>query len=101
MRPSLILPPVEPEVFPEALGCLNAGCGGCHVQHWPAALNPLRDTRLAAFVAHHYLYLTCARRTHLPRLAARGGPRPDKRAAQGRVGMSSGAATAVGPWAGR
>ena len=34
MRQSLILPPVQAEVYAEVIGCPYAGCGCSHVLHW-------------------------------------------------------------------
>jgi hypothetical protein len=61
MRLSLILPPVQPDVYPDAIGCPYPGCGGRHVQHWQAVAKPLRDTQLAEVVAHRYRCLRCGR----------------------------------------
>jgi transposase-like protein len=61
MRLSLILPPVQPEVYPAVAGCPYAGCGGHHVQHWQAVPKPLRDTVLAAVVAQRYRCVRCGR----------------------------------------
>jgi hypothetical protein len=52
MRLSLILTPVQPEVYPEVAGCPDAPCGGRHVQHWQAVPKPLRDTQVQEVVAH-------------------------------------------------
>lgn len=61
MRLSLILPPVQPEVYPEISGCPDAGCGGRHVQHWQAVAKPLRDTQVQEVVAHRYRCVRCGR----------------------------------------
>jgi hypothetical protein len=61
MRLSLILPPVQPEVYPDVTGCPYAGCGGHHVQHWQAVPKPLRDTALHAVVAQRYRCVWCGR----------------------------------------
>ena len=61
MRLSLLLPPVQPEVYPVVAGCPYAGCGGRHVQHWQAAPKPLRDTQFAEVVAHRYRCVRCGR----------------------------------------
>jgi transposase-like protein len=61
MRLSLILPPVQPEVFPEVSSCPYAGCGGRHVQHWQAVPKPLRDTVLSDVVAQRYRCVRCGR----------------------------------------
>ena len=54
MRLSLILPPVQPEIYPAVVACPYAGCGGQHVQHWQSVTKPLRDTQLAEVVAQRY-----------------------------------------------
>ena len=51
MRLSLILPPVQPEVYSAVQTCPYAGCGGGHFQHWQAVAKPLRDTQFAEVVA--------------------------------------------------
>ena len=61
MRLSLILPPVQPEVYPAVTGCPDAGCGGQHVQHWQAVRKPLRDTQLSEVVALRYRCVRCGR----------------------------------------
>lgn len=61
MRLSLILPPVEPEVYPVVAGCPYAGCGGRHVQHWQAVAKPLRDTQVQDVVAHRSRCVRCGR----------------------------------------
>ena len=61
MRLSLILPPVQPEVYPAVTGCPAAGCDGRHVQHWHAVPKPLRDTQLRQVVAHRYRCVRCGR----------------------------------------
>ena len=33
MRLTLLLPPVQPENYPDIADCPYAGCGGGHVQH--------------------------------------------------------------------
>jgi transposase-like protein len=61
MRLSLILPPVQPAVYPDVTGCPYAGCGGQHVQHWQAVPKPLRDTALHEVVAQRYRCVRCGR----------------------------------------
>jgi transposase-like protein len=61
MRLSLILPPVQPEVYPEVSRCPYPGCGGRHVQHWQAVPKPLRDTQLGQVVAQRYRCVRCGR----------------------------------------
>jgi hypothetical protein len=61
MRLALILPPVQPAVYPEVTGCPDAGCGGQHLQHWQAVAKPLRDTQLSAVVAQRYRCVRCGR----------------------------------------
>lgn len=61
MRLSLILPPVQPEVYPAEAACPYAGCGGRHVQHWQATPKPLRDTQFSEVVAHRYRRVRCGR----------------------------------------
>jgi hypothetical protein len=72
MRLTLILPPVEPEVYPAEAACPYAGCGGRHAQHWQAVPKPLRDTQLSEVVAHRY---RCVRGGRTFRVYPRGvGP---------------------------
>ncbi len=61
MRLSLILPPVQPEVYGDQPGCPYAGCGGSHVQHWQAVPKPVRDTQVHEVVAHRYRCVRCGR----------------------------------------
>jgi len=61
MRLSLILPPVQPEVYPAVPGCPAADCGSRHLQHWQAVSKPLRDTQVATVTAHRYRCLRCGR----------------------------------------
>jgi transposase-like protein len=61
MRLSLILPPVQPEVYPAVTGCPYAGCGGQHLQHWQAVAKPLRDTQLREVIAQRYRCVRCGR----------------------------------------
>jgi hypothetical protein len=61
MRLSLILPPVQPEVYPVVGVCPYVGCGGRHVQHWQAVPKPLRDTQIAEVVAQRYRCVRCER----------------------------------------
>ena len=61
MRLSLILPPVQPEVYPVVETCPSAGCGGGHFQHWQAVAKPLRDTQLREVVAQRYRCVRCGR----------------------------------------
>jgi hypothetical protein len=61
MRLSLLLPPVQPGVYPAIPGCPYAGCGGTHVQRWQAVPKPLRDTQLTQVVAQRYRCVRCGR----------------------------------------
>lgn len=61
MRLQLVLPAVQPEVYPAVAHCPAAGCGGQHVQHWQAVRKPLRDTMLDEVVAHRYRCVRCGR----------------------------------------
>jgi len=61
MRLTLILPLVDPEVYPAVTGCPDTRCGGQHVQHWQAVAKPLRDTQIQAVVAHRYRCVRCGR----------------------------------------
>jgi hypothetical protein len=61
MRLALILPPVQPEVYPEVTTCPYDGCGGRHFQHWHAVPKPLRDTQLSEVVALRYRCVRCGR----------------------------------------
>jgi hypothetical protein len=61
MRLSLILPPVQPEVYPAVATCPYVGCGGEHVQHWQAVPKPLRDTQLHQVIALRYRCVRCGR----------------------------------------
>jgi transposase-like protein len=61
MRLSLILPPVEPEVYPALERCPYPGCGGRHFQHWQSVAKPLRDTQLSEVVALRYRCVRCGR----------------------------------------
>jgi hypothetical protein len=61
MRLSLILPPVQPDVYPQGTGCPDAGCGGQHLQHWQAVPKPLRDTVHREVVAQRYRCVRCGR----------------------------------------
>jgi hypothetical protein len=61
MRLSLLLPPVQPEVYPAVAGCPYAGCGGQHLQHWQAVPKPLRDTQFQQVVAQRYRCVRCGR----------------------------------------
>jgi hypothetical protein len=61
MRLTLILPPVQPEVYPAEAACPYAGCGGRHVQHWQAVPKPVRDTHVHEVVAHRYRCVRCGR----------------------------------------
>lgn len=61
MRLSLLLPAVQPAVYPAIDGCPAAECGGRHVQHWQAVPKPLRDTQLHEVVAHRYRCVRCGR----------------------------------------
>jgi transposase-like protein len=61
MRLSLILPPVQPEVYPAVTRCPSPGCGSPHVQHWQAVPKPLRDTQVQEVVAQRYRCVRCGR----------------------------------------
>jgi hypothetical protein len=61
MRLALILPPVQPDVYPQVTGCPDAGCGGQHLQHWQAVPKPLRDTVHREVVAQRYRCVRCGR----------------------------------------
>ena len=61
MRLSLILPPVQPAVYPDVIGCPYLGCGSPHVQHWQAVRKPVRDTQVQDVVARRYRCVHCGR----------------------------------------
>ena len=61
MRLSLILPPVQHEVYPTVERCPYPGCGGPHVQHWQSVPKPLRDTQVGEVVAMRYRCVRCGR----------------------------------------
>lgn len=61
MRLSLILPPVQPAVYPVVETCPYAGCGGGHFQPWQAVPKPLRDTQLTEVVAQRSRCVRCGR----------------------------------------
>ena len=61
MRLSLILPPVQPEVYPAVATCPYAGCDGRHVQPWQAVPKPLRDTVHREVIAQRYRCVRCGR----------------------------------------
>jgi transposase-like protein len=61
MRLSLILPPVQAEVYPVVETCPYAGCWGQHFQHWQTVAKPLRDTQLAAVQAQRLRCVRCGR----------------------------------------
>jgi len=61
MRLTLVLPPVQPEVYPEQPQCPSARCGGRHLQHWQAVPKPLPDTQFREVVAHRYQCARCGR----------------------------------------
>jgi len=61
MRLSLILPPVQPAVYPAVVSCPHAGCGGQHVQHWQGVPKPLRDTQFQTVIAQRYRCVRCGR----------------------------------------
>jgi hypothetical protein len=61
MRLLVILPPVQPEVYPEPDGCPYAGCGSRYVQFRQAAKKPLRDPFVGEVVAHRYQCPRCGR----------------------------------------
>ena len=61
MRLSLILPPVQPAVYPDVRGCPYAGCGGQHLQQWQTVPKPLRDTQLQEVIAVRYRCVRCGR----------------------------------------
>ncbi len=60
-RLTLILPPVQPAVYPEVVACPYAGCGGQHVQHWQSVPKPLRDTQFGEVIAQRYRCVRCGR----------------------------------------
>jgi hypothetical protein len=101
MRLTLILPPVQPEVYPAEATCPYAGCDGRHAQHWQAVPKPLRDTQLSEVVAHRYRCVRCGRTFRV----YPAGVGPDQTSARLKgvavmfyvLGMSDGAvATALG-----
>jgi hypothetical protein len=61
MRLSLILPPVQPAVYPVVATCPYAGCEGGHFQPWQAVPKPLRDTQLTEVVAQRARCVRCGR----------------------------------------
>jgi len=61
MRLTLVLPPVQPEVYPDVAGCPYVGCGGRHLQHWQTVSKPLRDTVLHEVIAQRYRCVRCGR----------------------------------------
>jgi hypothetical protein len=61
MRLSLILPPVQPEVYPSLERCPSPGCCGQQFHHWQSVAKPLRDTQLAEVVAHRLRCVRCGR----------------------------------------
>jgi hypothetical protein len=61
MRLSLILPPVQPEVYPAVERCPSAGCEGEHFQHWQAVAKPLRDTVYREVIAQRSRCVRCGR----------------------------------------
>jgi hypothetical protein len=61
MRLSLLLPPVQPAVYPALQGCPYVGCGGRHFQHWQAVPKPLRDTVLTEVIAQRHRCVRCGR----------------------------------------
>jgi hypothetical protein len=61
MRLSLILPPVQPAVYPVVETCPYAGCGGRHFQHWQTVPKPLRDTQVHEVVAQRSRCVRCGR----------------------------------------
>jgi hypothetical protein len=61
MRLTLILPPVQPAVYPAVTTCPYAACGGQHFQHWQAVPKPLRDTQLREVVAQRERCVRCGR----------------------------------------
>jgi hypothetical protein len=61
MRLSLILPPVQPAVYPAVETCPYAGCGGQHFQHWQAVRKPLRDTVWTEVTAQRHRCVRCGR----------------------------------------
>jgi hypothetical protein len=61
MRLSLMLSPVQPEVYPAVATCPDADCGGRSLQHWQAVPKPVRDTQVSEVVAHRYRCVRCGR----------------------------------------
>ncbi len=61
MRLKLLLPRVEPEVFPESVTCPYPGCASPHVQVRQVVPKPLRDTQVAQVVARRYDCRRCGR----------------------------------------
>jgi hypothetical protein len=61
MRLSLILPPVQPAVYPVVETCPYAGCGGRQFQHWQTVPKPLRDTQVHEVVAQRSRCVRCGR----------------------------------------
>jgi hypothetical protein len=61
MRLQLILPPVQPEVYPAVETCPYEACGGRHFQHWQTVPKPLRDTQVSEVAAQRYRCVRCGR----------------------------------------
>jgi hypothetical protein len=60
MRLLMRLPTVDPVAVPEPHTCPH-GCGGQHFKRRQVVSKPLRDTKLAAVVAHRYGCVRCGR----------------------------------------
>lgn len=60
MRLLMRLPAVDPAALPEPHTCPH-GCGGQHFKLRQVVTKPLRDTKLAAVVAHRYGCVRCGR----------------------------------------
>lgn len=60
MRLLMRLPTVDPTVLPAPQRCPH-GCGGQHFKLRQVVAKPLRDTKLAAVVAHRYGCVRCGR----------------------------------------
>jgi hypothetical protein len=59
MRLNLLLPRVEPDVYPEPTVCPNPPCGGQHFQLRQEVPKPLRDSLLKEVTARRYECLRC------------------------------------------
>jgi hypothetical protein len=59
MRLNLLLPRVEPDVYPEPPVCPNPQCGGQHFHLRQEVAKPLRDSLLKEVTARRYECLRC------------------------------------------